>query len=56
MMSATASALDIRIPPLPRRLGNRPVLSLVREASLVASLGALLSWGAAEIAGMLLGY
>jgi hypothetical protein len=56
MMSAIAQPDDLRIPPLPRRLGGRPIAALVREASLVVSLGALLSWGAAEVAGMLLGY
>ncbi len=56
MHSAPAFAKDLRIPPMPRRLGGRPVLALIQEAGLVASLGAALSWGAAEVAGMLLGY
>ena len=56
MHSALALPDDLRIPALPRRSPAWALGHMIREASLLASLGALLSWGVAEMAGLLLGY
>ncbi len=56
MHSAIALPNDLRIPALPRRTRAWALGALIREASLVASAGAMLSWGVAEVAGLLLGY
>jgi hypothetical protein len=56
MHSALALPEDLRIPAPPRRSRAWALGALIREASLVASAGAMLSWGVAEVAGLLLGY
>ncbi len=56
MSSALALPDDLRIPAPPRRTRAWALGALIREASLVASAGAMLSWGVAEVAGLLLGY
>ena len=58
--------LCIPAPPLAPAVLFRPLQAgrsrawalgaMVREASLMASAGAVLSWGVAEVAGALLGY
>ncbi len=56
MHSAIALPDDLRIPAPPRRSRAWALGALIREASLLTSLGAMLSWGVAEVAGLLLGY